>query len=43
MGASLEVKLHGLREVTSERQVISHDPFVTSINQMVQNDRKYVT
>ena len=38
-----EVILHGLREVTSERQVISHDPFVTSMNLMVQNDRKSVT
>ena len=26
-----EVILHGLREVTSERQVISHDPSVTSM------------
>ena len=26
-----EVKLHGLREVTSERQVKSHDPSVTSM------------
>ena len=25
-----EVIVHGLREVTSERQVISHDPSVTS-------------
>ena len=27
--------LHGLREVTSERQVISHDPSVTSMVLMV--------
>ena len=30
-----EVILHGLREVTSERQVISHDPSVTSMALMV--------
>ena len=30
-----EVMLYGLREVTSERQVISHDPSVTSVVLMV--------
>ena len=30
-----EVILHGLREMTSERQVISHDPSATSMTLMV--------
>ena len=30
---------HGLQEVTSESQVISHDPSVTSMVLMVQNVR----
>ena len=34
-----EVILHGLREVTSERQVILHDPSVTSMVLMI-NDRE---
>ena len=41
-----KVKLHSLREVTSECQVISHDPLtsiVTSIGSMVQNGRKCIT
>ena len=38
-----EVILHGLQEVTSEHQVISHDPSVTSMVFMVQNGRKYIT
>ena len=37
-----EVILHGLREVTSERQVISHYPSVTSMVLKVQNDRKCI-
>ena len=35
-----EVIWHSLREVTSERQVISHDPSVTL---MVENGRKCIT
>ena len=35
-----EVIEHYLREVTSERQVISHDPFVTSMVLMAQNGKK---
>ena len=35
-----KVILHGLQEVTSERQVISHDP---SVSLMVQNGRKCIT
>ena len=38
-----EVILHGLQEVTSECQVISHDPSVKSMVLMVQNGRKYIT
>ena len=38
-----EVILHGLREVTSERQVISHDGSVMSMVLMVKNDRKCTT
>ena len=38
-----EVILHGLREVTSDRQVISHDPSVTSLVFDVQNGRKCIT
>ena len=38
-----EVILHDLREVTLERQVISHDPSVTLMVSMVQNDRKCIT
>ena len=38
-----KVILHGLREVTSESQVISHDPSVTSMVLVVQNDRKCIT
>ena len=38
-----ELILHGLQEVTSERQIISHDPSVTSMVLMVQNGRKYIT
>ena len=38
-----EVMLHGLREVMSERQVISHDPSVTSMVLVVQNGRKCIT
>ena len=34
-----EVILHGLKEVTSERQVITHDPSITMVL-MVQNGRK---
>ena len=37
-----EVILHGLREVTSERQVISHDPSETSMVLAVQNGRKCI-
>ena len=37
------VILHGLREVTSERQVILHDPSVTSMVLTVQNGRKCIT
>ena len=37
-----EVIVHDLREVTSERQVISHDPFVTSIVLMAQNGKKCI-
>ena len=33
------VILHGLQEVTSELQVISHDPLVASMVLMVQNVR----
>ena len=38
-----EVILLGLPEVTSERQLIQHDPSVTSIVLMVQNGRKCIT
>ena len=38
-----KVILHGLREVTSERQVISHDPSVMSTVLIVQNGRKCIT
>ena len=38
-----QVILHGLREVTSESQVISHDPSVTSMVLMVQNGSKCIT
>ena len=38
-----EVILYGLPEMKSERQVISHDPSVTSMFLMVQNGRKYRT
>ena len=38
-----EVILHGLREMTSERQVILHDPSITSMVLMVQNSRKCIT
>ena len=38
-----EVLLHGLQEMMSERQVISHDPSVISIVVMVQNDSKCIT
>ena len=36
-----EVILHGLYEMTSERQVISHDPSVTSMVLIVQNGMLY--
>ena len=35
--------LHSIREVTLERQVILHDPSVTSMVLMVQNGRKCKT
>ena len=38
-----EVILHGLWKVTSERQVISHDPSVRSMVLVVQNGRKCIT
>ena len=38
-----KVILHGLQKVTSERQVISHDPSVTSMVLMVKYDRKCIT
>ena len=38
-----EVILHGLREVTSERQINLHDPSLTSMVLMVQNGRKCIT
>ena len=38
-----EVILHDLREVMLERQVISHDPSVTSMVLMVQNGLKCIT
>ena len=38
-----EVILTGLREVTSERQVISHDPSVTSTFLWSKNGRKCIT
>ena len=38
-----EVILHGLREVKSERQVVSHYPSVMSMVLMVQNVRKCIT
>ena len=38
-----KVILHGLWEVASERQVISHDPSVTSMVLMVRNGRKCIT
>ena len=38
-----EVILHNLREVTSERQVISHDPSVEPMVLMVENDRKCIS
>ena len=38
-----EVILHGLREVTSERQVILHDPSIMPIVLMVKNGRKCIT
>ena len=34
--------MHGLQEMTSERQVISHDPSVTSFVLMGQNGRKCI-
>ena len=37
-----EVILKGVREVTSERQVILHDPSVTSMVLIVQNGRKCI-
>ena len=37
-----EVILHGLPEVTSDCQVISHDPSVMSMVLIVQNGRKYI-
>ena len=38
-----EVILNGLRVVTSERQVISHDTSITPMILMVQNGRKRIT
>ena len=38
-----EAILLGLWEVTSKRQVILHDPFVTSMVLMVQNRKKCIT
>ena len=38
-----KVILHGLWEVKSERQVISHDLSVTSMVFMVKNGRKCIT
>ena len=38
-----KVILHGLGEVASERRVIWHDPSVTSMVLIVQNDRKCIT
>ena len=38
-----KVVLHGLQEMTSECQVISHDPSVMSMVLMVQNGRKCIT
>ena len=37
-----EVILKGVREVTSERQVILHDPSVTSMVLIVQNGRNCI-
>ena len=37
-----EVILHALQEITSERQVISHDPSVAPMVLMVQNGRKCI-
>ena len=37
-----KVMLHGLREVTSERQVILHDPSIMSMVLMVLNGRKCI-
>ena len=38
-----EVILHGLLEVTSESQIISHGPSVKSMVLIVQNGRKCIT
>ena len=38
-----EVILHDVKEVTSERQVITHDQAVTSMVPMVKNGKKYIT
>ena len=38
-----EVILHGLQEVTSESQVISHNSSAMSMVLMVQNGRRYIT
>ena len=35
--------MYDLLEVTSERQVILHDPFLTSMVLMVQNGKKCIT
>ena len=37
-----EVILKGVRDVTSERQVILHDPSVTSMVLIVRNGRKCI-
>ena len=38
-----EVILHGLQKLTSEHQVILHNPSITSMVLMVQNGRKLLT
>ena len=38
-----KVILHGLQQVMSERQVISHDPSIIPLVLMVQNGRKRIT
>ena len=38
-----EVVFRGLREMTKERQVMSHNPSVTTMVLVVQNSRKCIT